>query len=1407
MMKTKFTRILATFLCLALFVSFGTSIFGNLGILNVGAEGIALDLFRSYGMNVDLKMDGGESYISITSQSDYTGSKQPAVEFTREFAGEFSMEFEYASSANSVYYFTVGDENTSFNIYMEYSAGKLNTYVEYMGKKSGMNYNDQGLLIGNSLAMNSNGAYTAVDAVGKIKVTFDAATMTVSIADETKTREVWSFAGDYCDGIAVDNIEPFKNYKVKMGFNTVGDPAEIKVFEVNDAFIGNGKISSDAKPGVYAEVEYSAIGGEKYTVPAPAVSDLISNDISVDVLVENDKGVTTMMRTAYADGLSFDTNAADAYYLVKYIVTNTLGNTTIYELKVNNYASEDAMKLDYSYGFDMPSDEEFGLNTTINIPTAKLTGDLYTSNAGKATVYDVYYNGVLENDCKNISADKITTLKLEKEGRYTIVFKEANGLVAMTEAFEYVVKADIVSLELPVFNTSAQTYDVLNVPTGYWVNGDIRQEANSKIIFPSGACYSNTEITYEEAGLYEIVYYGTVDGKYYEQSRYITVFNSPKSIFVEDGVSEFVWGTSNLTNKVSGVKVYTKNATTVRYSEIIDLKDYTRKDTLIELMADVTTPGSGSTDFTQFVITLTDIYDESNVLTIQCNYSTTTNGHGNGTYVKAGGKNQQLAGLYDNYVHTDTGYQVAHSFQGLSTFEDISKNTLPFYFDYSSLTLYSGTTWGPGLDARQDYVVSKFGDASFYAIPWEGFTTGEVYLDITVNGATKGTIGYTVLGIAKQDFSSASELSDNLMAPKLTVEQTDFPDALKGFDYKIPEATAKDSINGELDVTKKVFFRYGTSSQAEMVIANGTFKPVYEGEYTIVYSATDRFGLTTTNEYTINVIEVGADIEFTLDDNRTAFNIDMGGVFIFPQVSTIENAYGKTSTEISISDAGGNIEHNSVYLKPSAVGDYTIKYTVTDYHGRKADKTITLKVMASEKPVLENTPVFPNAFVAGSEYIFNVSSATDYATDTNGVAVAPKIYIDGTLISGGRYTPAQTADTTVKVKYEYVGSKKTVTFEQDVPVIVALNDGKYDFTKFFVSDYTTTIDESGIFFDVQNSGKISFAKEVSTDGFRVDLLFKTVLGTDESITLTLTDPLTGAKEVNAVITYSNGFKVSFNNGKPISISSDVDENGNTTVAIYYNYKNNSWYDRNDIYLGGFEFEHMNEMYTEFMNETAILTMDVQVFTAKALGVYKVNNQNFTSQTARDRVAPELRVADVGGLFEIDHVLTIPAASAFDLLSGVASLQVSVLYNNKPIEAEDGTLMNAVDATKEYTIKLSQYGSYSINYITTDVNGNKVAAIKQAAVSDFEAPEITVADDAYSSAYKLGSTVNIAKPTVTDNLDEEVAYAVYIICSNGEFIAVTTESYVFDTAGAYCIRYLAIDDDGNMGYKDFDIRVQ
>ena len=994
--------------------------------------------------------------------------------------------------------------------------------------------------------------------------------------------------------------------------------------------------------------------------------------------------------------------------------------------------------------------------------------------------------------------------------------------------------------------------DVLEFPKMSLEYDDTQYNTETVLYYPNGDVKKCDNVRFASAGTYTLEYRREVDGKLLKKSYDLTVRDS---VYTINGSSQAEYKTddSSYDTGLSGLYVNLSNGGRFEYNKVIDLRELEAGEDAIALFL---LPNKvGYRDLTDLTITFTDAYDASNQVIVQINcvhnkgaqiVGDTWLGSGTGTtsnwqrqaamYFVGTTPGSMFSFRYDAatggiYEASDTwyryGYETQFSFNGQGV-HPVGEEFLTVGFDLDKKWVLGPDNGEAAnrIGMENPLLVSDLSDDMVYPQTWDGFTTGEVYVSITGSGYVNSHAGMMITKIGNEDLSK--ELYDGVMKPDVAIElqgydETSLPAAEVGKAYPLFTATARDYFNGEYTLTPRVFYQYDFETAWEMNVENGTFTPDREGLYTLVYTAKDGFGQTTTKR--VDVLAVEELPALTAEFDADYLTESPNGVQIQLPTVTANGGSGKKNTTVEVLLGEQTWEITDGVFKPVKLGKYTLKYTITDYLGEETTLTYELNVVANTQPVSESKIVLPKYFIEGKKYLLPDCSVMDYGTD-HAALLTPTVKVtdgDGgkTLEENREYVVKADANGKVKVEYSVaMGGQSFVVSSEEVPVKkiaveqIDYGDGfteeRLDLSDYFVTDggITSSMGDNGVELEGNIDGTFDFIKPVLAENLNVKLQIDQVKNNYNEIAFYITDSVNPEQSVvlnfqrlssGTINVYLNGVKLSgsltatFNNGGIITIAYAAgiltinSTEFRVTLRTYENGKPFEGFESGKVYFGG-------EM--------------AEIGGPSLLRITKVNNQTMGMLLEDDINKPEIAVKGAYKRVYAPNdkvtVLDIVAESVLQTYT-TATLRVTG-PDKKVLKADDGTSLNNV-AISDYVITLANYGDYRIVYTVKDDSGKTGSITVSLGVYDFVKPEIVLDGEVPTSA-SVGATITLPNATATDNCTaaEDIRLSVQIVAPNGK-VKPYNSKMTYDVAGTWKIRYVAYDAEGNMQMLTYQVVVR
>lgn len=990
------------------------------------------------------------------------------------------------------------------------------------------------------------------------------------------------------------------------------------------------------------------------------------------------------------------------------------------------------------------------------------------------------------------------------------------------------VSADTKNVSFAVDGIIAQSYErgaYFSIPEAYCVLDGTEYSAFSKLTYPNGSTNSGANAHLVELGEYTLEYSYEKDGNKYTDTYTFSVENGMTSLFsYGNNVTAELKPLPDYFDKTDGTihnaqmqegfyyasidegaqfTVGEKSGTTeIRYDEIIDLNELAFSEStkdesaaFLELM--FTPEDNGELETKTFTVVLTDAYDAENYLKITLS-NTSTQPYI--TWAKAAPNN-----LYDgmslalNLEDYGTGFAIFGSMYG--QYKDYNASSLSFYWDNTNNALWGSPT---GLGLKPYIIMNNFDNPAVvgYGNEWNGFTTGEVYLSFVIEDILTDTMSFSVLNIngknAETDYQTTGEIDLKVFTGDYNAAY-DYVVCGEDCYFNLFDAVAHVPGYGSLDVYKQVY--YGADKNEPLAIENGRFKVNKAGVYTMVYTVDCGFG------YATKEITLTAKTEYDRF-NRLSYefneNILTSGrycdtVFLYEGESS--GGYGNKTVAYSVAYGNETVALNENTQTPSfvleKVGTYTVTVSVTDEIGYTYTTTKEITCIADEMPIITLTDL-PTVYLRNHTYTLPIPQAT-YLTASGVRNADMTLLIDGTDYTGKPYIA--TKDFTITYKAECEGKVTTETVDCRV---IDEKEGELFMTSFFHSETASfTASNNGVEFMTDGSGsEITFLNAIPVEllTFSFDTVEKcasfeglefSIFDTanpNEYVTLTFRENKIGGREV--LVLEVNGESL-------VNLSSSFEAKKSFSVEIIDDelYESGVLLGEIGYYLDGRVFEGFSSGYVylqaSFINESGESKI---AFKSLAGQIY---SSLIKADTAGPQIVFENQLAGFANRTK-GETFVAPAAFAYDTLNSAnADLKVK-------ITAPSGALIYEGDISQSYSFVLSERGTYSIVYETTDTSAKNNRTRRTFYVNAIlmEAPQITLSTP--TTTAKVGKKYTFATANVSSALETKTT--IYIVDSNYKKIYVNGLDYTFTKAGKYTVYYYVVDEYYNVAQVSYTVEV-
>lgn len=1396
-----FVALLATLLCTSLFKKANAFVMPSEIWETFDIELSDLDSYKGSIYNNDskgLKITGTyNSYATLKNEQsgDFHIS---LLSFCEDERKDQNVAIRIKNYNNSEEYFDIifDASKVSNNIRVQIDGCQYGVYNELNNTQSSLS------LLGITKYKNSQGDYTKVNIKSSLELFFEPRTMCIYAGDGDKTFLVWDFSCESNDGCYCGKVfDCFEKYTVSIHYPSakLGDKVSTLVYKINglnfgNKTLGNEEVKLNVFPNIIGKVN------REYRIPTPyKTSVYITNKEKIFVEVKKNNSII-LNKTEYIDDLTFIPKEAGEY-VIKYSCSDIEIEKTI--IVKNNLNENITIFGEYkSY---------YTLGEVVKILPCNITSEANLNNRQIDVLTTVIREGIPVDGFIKLDGSAYYSYTLLEKGNYSIKYESKDDYGISPKVINFSVGDDGACFSIAEIN-DAILGDELQIPDCYATILGEKVSAVSKIIFPSGKCFSNKNIILNESGVYTIVYTAKQDNKTYENLVTFNVYSNVTDIVVADKADVY-YGESLYSDEIKGLVVESENSGTITFKDTVDFTNKTKDDLLLELMVEPS--NYGEADFSELEIRFTDFTNENNYVSVIL-YSPSDSRSYVGTactvVAKVCGKESKAYRFNINDSGTegwkevvdgtrDIGYVYPMSFKGTTYFQSFEKQTFKLYFDYEEKAVYLGTPWIALWSSywknqfSEDKIAKliDFDEESNFVDLWNGFANGKALVSITANSLSKTRAKYIVSQFNGVSLTEKQIVDKN--TPILNIDVDTIPLAVVGKEYKLFDAYAYDDNSGMCSVSTKVYYY---DSNVEMDIVDGVFVPYYTGDYRIVYSAKDAFGNSTEkivwvkakNQLEIEPLYITLSGEYTL-------SCFVGEKVQFAKPDINGGTGSNYSYEIKVLYNNNELNVDINNFIPKQAGIYTIKYIVYDYVGNSAYTTYELQASYSSTPILLDEISYAPYYVVGREYNLNKNKALLYKADSS-IEIEPliKVSYDGGLnyqeINGGVFIPTQEGIVKIKYSYDYIGFSSLIK-EFDVN-IVKIDQSNFDITDYFaVESAIKSADSFGTIITSQSeNAKASFVKELYSGVFTISL--KTADdSTIKKFSIVLQDALNGKTIKFTVSGETKGILCNaiLNNTKQVKIKSVL--GGQNILSLKYVNSEKSFYlgDGRRLFIANTD-EQGNSFagFSEFIYCSIIIE---EASEGDTLTIMSISEQSLVANNGDYGMPKIVYSGEFGRRFKIGETIILPKAKGFDVLSDVESVILTV----------QGASLTNVPADKEYQVSFSKEGKYAIAYTCTDSSDNTFIDRYIITVVDDKSFNFSLNNEIVESIAKGG---NIAVPEITVSDDRSVTIQVFAILPNGLTERVEGE-FRFNEIGEYTLRYFVYDKNYNYVIKDYKIRVK
>ena len=938
--------------------------------------------------------------------------------------------------------------------------------------------------------------------------------------------------------------------------------------------------------------------------------------------------------------------------------------------------------------------------------------------------------------------------------------------------------------------------------------GEKTVDANVSLIAPDGSATRAEKTVLNQVGTYVLKYSAVVDGKPYGKD---VSFDVRGDMITYKSESTKI-GYQTCENASDPDKEYLTvslaQGDTITFSQLIDVSDITKDDTLIDLF--VSPSAIGLADFDRLNYMLTDSTNPNIYLKVRLSRYLKNSG---ASFFLSGGNGQELKGYEirgnEHILHVNNEYGAAFSnitFDGLnSSKQQIKVNEWEASLRYDA-------------EARSTYAINEKGalvmiidqdSTLYYDTLWTGFPSGKVSLSVWAENYNSANATFCITGVRGIDVSAYGQKFEENTPPVIEIdnEYDEMPEAKLGGTYPIPTATAIDDYSGVCKVDVSVWYNYMSTNAVLVDVKDGKFATNRKGYYSIVYTASDRYGNTSEQILTVHAGNEIPEITVT-----PSFVVPEGVLGEWLTLSTdLKITGGSGNTTLVITATNGTdtyvVEGNG--FRPEKSGKWTITYTVTDYVGNIGEYSYQMNTKLPIAPILVDNVVLPQVFISSQPYTLPEVYANDYRTGTLNRGLCD------VEVKDENGTKNYKAGDSIIPLVAKNGEKVTVAFsfdgvllkQEEIPTILAwvkedsstkLQEQNY----FYGEGLTAETTGDGVRIATNQAGASwTFANALVSHGLNIVLKSDSASADFSGYEMTLTDA-ENTKNVIRMQVVKKGTAALFSVYGSTSVLELHCNLNEEEVAL--GFENNAFV-VNRTTLAATKTLN-GEKFSGFTSAKVYVSMKaLDAVSGAAYKVVSINGNPFTAKT-RDLVAPNITIfGNYGGSYALNSEYTVNAAIASDVLSPNVTFTVSVTSPNGGfVKDVNGKELHEVDPSVSYQIILSEYGQYTVTYTATEDKAFSPRPMKQTfvcgvTVVDMEAPEITF-KGSFQTSVKVGEVLVIPDFTVSDNLSSaEEILSIKFICNpyGGIIRLVNGNSMIAEHVGIYEIRVIAIDKIGNV----------
>lgn len=947
------------------------------------------------------------------------------------------------------------------------------------------------------------------------------------------------------------------------------------------------------------------------------------------------------------------------------------------------------------------------------------------------------------------------------------------------------------------------------------VAGESYDATGRYVILPDGRAVEASNITLDQAGQYQVVYFTNLGNQYVEARTSFMVKSNLYS--VSSASSACVYGKpDNYENE--GVIVKLKDGDTFNYNQVIDLNDIEKAQAILSFYA--IPENFGVADCKDVIIRLTDAYDETNFIELKISNNSHMGSWADvAVYCKGAANGQIFTGINRDVYRQDWCGQISYfTLTGKLSHvihTTLDENTFNFYMDYEKRQLWTDAT------IESDGLIIDLDDINAFNKLWNGFSTGECFLSVRGESYQALSLNIVLTDIVgNKIYDNELDVNNNIYIDVNLGEynEENLPEAKLGMPYKLYDFTTISTYQTNLKNSVNVYYNYGSNNVVNVQIKDGYFIPNKVGCYTIKYSAKDNYG---------NVEEKMLDI-YADNANPLTFSCEqkMTSCSVMESCTIIEN--------VSFADFSGNVTIEGVAsidgivtyaldekyaFVPEYEGEYKINIKCSDYI-QTVEKDFVLMVNKSDVSIIKGDAIIPNNLIKGATYILQNISSYNYSNGKP-IEIDTEIYVKEDNLPEQKLQDnlyKVNAEEKVIITYKTADGKDCKSYERKI-VDVGYADGSIDVRKYFMpssEDVTLDYKDNYLSFNFNEDSYVDFVNLVMTKESRFIVKTSKSGCNFDTVNVFLEDCFNG-KTVKFTY-YSLGgkiyFKINDNQEERILSGNFKETNGFEILLEYDNQTKKATADKLNFvevkkYLDGSEFNG-------FTQDKAYLRIEVENVTAPSY-IY-INNINghvlVENNNNKDEVEPQFSVKTLTAQRTPGEKFVLDGALFYDVLDPYTECKLEIytmgadLMKNYYVN-EEGIIFNGQqDSSLDYNLCFKEIGEYIVKYVVKDgsVNKNDINYTYVISVIDNIAPEIMILSP--NTTAKVNKTYSVAGYRLSDNVSaaEDLEIHIYALRPDGEMLEVENGQIKLTQKGMYKIFYFVFDEMKNQTIVSYVVNV-